>query len=204
VVFKYYLGGLAMDCGLSNSGHTILGVVIALVCVYAKSRFSLSNSRKINKENLKGFLQAIFADVNTLKSVYMADVGQEVEKIDGSQPFYMYYPITSNYFVVYDQNAHLLGELRDERMRGLIISIYTKAKILKDSFLHNNHEIKRLNDYKEELTLHDKPSLQERADSLERGLVQYANKIKVMHDDLLQEVNQLLEELPKSIKSNKF
>ncbi len=55
----------------------------------------------------------------------------------------MYYPLTQDYFTVYQSNAHLIGEIQNEDLRGLIILTYSAAKGVVDSYRYNNHIVEK-------------------------------------------------------------
>lgn len=79
-------------------------------------------------ENLRGLYNAIKSELEALWSRYSEGAGKEIESLVQDQPLLVYYPLTQDYFTVYQSNAHLIGEIDNEDLRALIILAYTAAK----------------------------------------------------------------------------
>ena len=82
---------------------------------------------------LLGILQAIHDEIETLWDNYMDGIGHHTEALADGQPLNIYYPVTQEYFTVYNTNAFFIGRIRDHDLRKLIVSTYSKARGLIDS-----------------------------------------------------------------------
>ena len=68
----------------------------------------------------------------------MSRVGAHVEVHGGQGPFEFYFPINSNYFVVYDSNAGGIGRVQSAELRKTVVETYARLKSLADTFGYNN------------------------------------------------------------------
>lgn len=87
-----------------------------------------------------GFLQAIHDEVDILWSRYTSNngIGVQLEALQPNQPMLVYFPIAQDYFPVYRGNTSLIGQIRDNELRRLIVAVYTKAAGMIDNVRMNN------------------------------------------------------------------
>ena len=115
---------------ISNTFFTIIGA--CLTYCYQKKI-----SKDDEQKRIFGFLISVKAEISGVWNRYYEEVGSHVENLQDHTGFDSYYPIFDRYFVVYDSNTNLLGELTQD-LSELIVETYLLAKGLKDSFLFNN------------------------------------------------------------------
>ena len=82
---------------------------------------------------IKGVLQAIHDEVETVFERYQETMGAGLESLKEGEPLLMYYPLVSDYFTVYNGNSFLIGRIPDNDLRKQIIKTYTLAKGMIDS-----------------------------------------------------------------------
>ena len=149
--------------------------------------------QEINEEQLiKSILQALYDEIDTLWNMYNNRVGIKLEALPEKTIFHLIYPVTQEYFTVYNGNSFLIGRIKDHDLRKAIITTYTRAKGLLDSFRMNNDLLQKF-DYFYLLHQETGNSVHEQARNIQHLLlIDYAEKLKVSHNELKQEVHNLL------------
>lgn len=97
-----------------------------------------------NRSRLKATLEAISTELELLFSRYKKTMGSIITGLSSDQVLNMYYSVTENYFTMFDNNAKLLGQLKNKELRNAIISTYINIKGLIEGFKINNW---RMRDY---------------------------------------------------------
>lgn len=155
----------------------------------------------LQKENqelmVKRLLQAIYDEIETMWEMYKEKLGFQVDALKDGEPFNYYVPVMQDYFTVYNGNAILIGHIPDADLRKAIVTTYTKARGLIDSFRLNNDFVQK-NEYWFQLHQQTQnPVHQQHFTTAYQILVDYARKIKKSHDDLKLSVTDLLRRLQK-------
>lgn len=121
----------------------IIGSVVGFGISYWRQKADKNSDEKKQTES---FLNAIKSEISSIWSRYYATIGESIENLKENEGFGSYYPIFDNYFIVYDNNTNLIGNL-DKELSEILVKTYTIAKGLKDSFLCNNKLLNELNRY---------------------------------------------------------
>jgi hypothetical protein len=134
----------------------------------------------------------------------------EIAKLISESPrfvFNYYYPLSQNYFIIYEQNAKLIGGIKDYNLSSLIIECYVLMKGLVDSFGLNNALVSRLENAQ---LLFNKTHSKEDAKvvlSLIKSLYNYSNQLKSAQKKIKTKMivseNSLLKLLERDFKSDK-
>jgi hypothetical protein len=195
----YSHGGSA--CSGTNSGRlglgALIGSIIALVATYLTHRLQVNDQLQKERETIKGVLQAIHDEVETLWESYMEEAGARLETLGDGEALDIYYPITQDYFTAYRMNAIFIGRIPNADIRKQIVLTYSKARALIDGFRLNNDFF-----YKHEFAYwlaeeSSSPIHRTRADGTYRTLINYAVKLKKAHSDIKHHVQTLLRDLRK-------
>lgn len=185
-----------------------IGVIGSIIGGAVGGWFSLRSTDKTHQQQrerdndarkaaVHGFLQAVHDEVETLWETYSAGAGGKVDALGENQPIAISYPVTHDYFTVYNSNAFLLGQVSDADLRKMIVVTYTKAKGLIDSYRMNNQLLQQ---YEYWYFLHQEtqnPIHLENAHSHWTRLTQYASAVKRQHHDVKSNVATLLRSLRK-------
>lgn len=185
-----------------------IGVIGSIIGGAIGGWFSLRSTDKAHRQQREresdsrkaivyGFLQAVHDEVETLWETYSASAGNQVEALGENLPLSISYPVTHDYFTVYNSNAFLLGQISDADLRKMIVVTYTKAKGLIDSYRMNNQLLQQ---YEYWHYLH-----QETQHAIHLGnaqahwatLTKYANAMKRQHQEVKVNVTALLRTLRK-------
>ncbi|MBP7709603.1 MAG: hypothetical protein KA100_00855 [Rickettsiales bacterium] len=108
--------------------------------------FQKKFSKDDEKKRTLAFLISIRAEISSVWSRYYEEIGIHLESLKEHSGFGSYYPIFDRYFVVYDNNTNLLGNVTTD-LSELIVKTYILAKGLKDSFLFNNDLLAKMTYY---------------------------------------------------------
>lgn len=175
---------------LLGGGCTLIGVLFA---------HKLSNRKRSREQSelLQGVLQGLHDEIETLWEIYTDRIGSHLDSLQDGQGFEGYWAVTQDYFTVYTSNCHLIGRITDVDLRKEIISTYSIAKSLVDSFKMNNELVSQL----EQAAIlaretQNEAHMQEVA--LRRQQVaNYAAGLKRIHADLKAKTSSLLRNLRK-------
>ena len=178
---------------------SIIGGTFTLKGVSISHKNDLKKQKTEESTLLKGFLLSIRGEIKTLWDRYMWGVGKDLEKLLVGKPFLVTYPLTQNYFIVYDSNASLIGKIEDDDLRELIVIAYTCAKGLIDSYKLNNDLVQKWGNLVLQYQLTNNPVFDQNAKALLVGLTDYVVGIKELHFEMKDNVAKLLEKLDKSI-----
>lgn len=170
-----------MDSGVASIvGSLIGGGMTGIASWWVMSR-TLRHNQQMEEERsnseVRSFLQAIQVEINVIADLY-SRVGTIVENLEDGCPFNGTYPIYYDYFTVYHSNARLLGKIKDDAVRKAIITYYSKAKGLVDSFRHNNELNLQRDHWVRVFDETQKPIHYHNYQKAEQTLVNYANGLK--------------------------
>jgi hypothetical protein len=142
----------------SIAGPMVAGLVTIVVgasAAYFGTKSALRAAQQTHLNNLalrkqdreaqvRGVIQAIYAELSSLSDIYRNEFQEEWEKFVKGEPFTTFYPISQDYFTVYNGNAALIGQIPDDELRTGVVRAYLASKGLVDSHLFNN---RLLDDY---------------------------------------------------------
>jgi hypothetical protein len=124
---------------------TVIGFVAAYIGARAtlratqeQHRNNLELQRQSQNETVRGVVQAIHAELKSLLEIYSSEYEQEWEKYTPGDAFWSFYPISQNYFTIFENNSAVIGLIPDDAIRTSIVRTYLHAKGLVDSHLYNN------------------------------------------------------------------
>ncbi|TDY01113.1 hypothetical protein [Thiohalophilus thiocyanatoxydans] len=187
---------------LSALGGAIIGGGIA-------GFFSLKSTNKAHEnavaleekkqlELMSGLLQGLHDELETLWDTYSDGVGVQLEALGEDKPLLMYYPVTQEYFPIYMGNSFLIGRIEDTDLRKKIVTTYTKARGLIDSYRLNNDMVKKFEHWQSMYRQTGQGVFNEHAEDYYGRLSKYAKKIKKSHDELKASKAEVLRALQKT------
>jgi hypothetical protein len=129
----------------------------------------------------------------------MLRMGKHVESLSAGTALLLYWPISQNYFNIYEGNSTLIGNIKNDDLRNLVILTYIQAKGLVDSFLMNNSLVQKQENYNlaylQSTETISQQFWRDRASEQQRGLIEYASGIKAQHYELKHNIETLLSKL---------
>lgn len=194
-----------MPFDLASFGSGIVGAVVGGITAgyfaLRSAKQNHDNQLKIIRENeeklIKGLLQAIHDEIETIFERYQETMGSRLESLADGQPLLFYYPLVSDFFTVYNGNSFLLGRIQDNDLRKQIIKTYSLGKAIVDSFRMNNDLIQKF-EYWDQIFQESKNEVhKQKALAMFASLIQYAKGLKTTHQQLKEESSQLLRSLRK-------
>ena len=173
----------------------IENLVSALLGGFVTGRFTLRGVKETHRNDIEledkkqkavveAFLHALHDEIKTVWEVYQAQMGSVIENLQNEDALLFYYPVTQEYFTVYNSNNHLIGHVKDAEIRRLIVEFYVKAKGLVDSFKMNNQMLKEYAQWIHLYNLTRNPCFQQNADNKLSTMKDYAEKLAVSHWEL--------------------
>jgi hypothetical protein len=190
----------------SSFGSAISGAVIggfiagffALKSTQQSFDNQKSQSDESEKKLIKGVLQAIHDELETIFERYQDTMGSKIDNINDQEALAFYYPLVSDFFTVYNGNSFLIGRIPDNDLRKKIIKTYTIAKGMVDSFRLNNDLVSKW-EFSEKLYAESQLEVhKQQAVAHYSALVDYAKSLKDSHASFKVEVNDLLRVLRKN------
>ncbi len=177
--------GVALSSALIGGGLTLMGVVWTL-------QEQKREAKEKEAEYIKALLQAFHTELETLWGVYKEGIGASIENMGNNEPMYFSWPLTLEYFTVYNTNAGSIGRIRDRELRKQIITTYTKARTMIDAVRMNNELLQEWE--RDKLSFSDKAG----TDARFERLVDYAKTLKQSHLELESMALELLQHLEKN------
>ncbi len=176
--------------GLLGGCCTLLGVLVA-------HKLSERNRRREQAKLLQGMLQGLHDEIETLWEIYVERMGSRVETLQDGEGIEGYWAVTQDYFTIYTSNCHLIGRISDVDLRKEIISTYTIAKSLLDSFRMNNELVSQLEHAILLANETGNEAHMEEAALRRKQVVTYAIGLKRIHAELKDRASSLLRNLRK-------
>jgi len=141
---------------------------------------------------IKGFVQSIKTEVQTLWDRYQEGIGNDLEALPQGQPLLAFYPVTQDYFTIYNGSSFLVGRIKNERLRNAIVKVYTQARGLIDSYRLNNDLIRELQNLDSLNTQVGGGVFIPRINAHRQGLLNYAPVLRELHQKVKESVENLL------------
>lgn len=126
------------DALLSSGVGAFIGSALTLAGAYLVHWLEKKETTRKEAEHLLGLLQGIHDEIETLWESYSTSIGAHTEALPDNSPMLMFWPITQDYFTIYNTNAFFIGKIKDHDLRKQIVATYAKARGLIDSFRMNN------------------------------------------------------------------
>lgn len=133
------------DAALQNLVGFAAGLIGAVVggvfTLYATNKTIREQNLKDDREEQKevqNLLEALAVEIGALWGFHMKRVGAAVESLKPGDAIEFYYPLTQDYFTVYNENADKIGKVPSDELRTAIVSCYNKCKKVVDGFKYNN------------------------------------------------------------------
>ncbi len=179
-----------IDPNVANTIITAISTVVAGIIggwIGARSTKSateraLNHNLTLQEEDrravLRGALLGIRAELEQLLMISQAEeIETDVnEAVVNERPLHVVYPIHLNYFIIYEANASLIGQITDDELRKAIISTYLLASSLINSLKHNSEMEEEYRRMVRELEI--VPT----RNALLIDMIGYAETIKASHD----------------------
>lgn len=87
---------------------------------------------------IRSLLSSMGVELNALWQFHQRRIGLKVEELKEGEAVLFYYPLTQDYFTIYNSNASFVGRLDDTELRKVIVVTYNKCKKVVDGFIYNN------------------------------------------------------------------
>ena len=160
-------------------------------------RQALDVQKQNQKKIVKGFLQAVHDEIETLWETYQSGIGVQLEALKDGYALLAFYPVTQDYFTVYSSNGFLIGHVEDADLRKLIVQVYSKARGLIDSYKMNNDMLGKLEFWANLHKETNNPVHKQNEQGQLTAMQLYAKRMKKSHAEVKEFSGQLLRRLRK-------
>jgi len=181
-------------------GAVIGGLLTGAFSIFAVNKsenFARDSKTKQDKRTLKGLLQALHDELESVNDRYQETMGAQIESLPDGQPLLVYYPVINDFFTVYNANAHLIGTIENNDLRKSIVRTYVLAKGLVDSFRMNNDLVAKYEHWHVRFAETNHELHKQNALAQFSALVIYAKLLKKSHEDVQKSVAELMRTLRK-------
>ena len=190
---------LNWDSLYSAAIGAFVGSTLTLLATYLSHRWQVKAQEKREEQAINSLLQAIHDEIETLWGLYMQGIGHQLEALEKNMPFDVFYPVTQDYFTVYTSNADLIGRIKDHDLRRQIVTTYSMARGLVDSYRLNNNLVQKHEHVYWMLKKTDDHFHEQMAFGHYQALVEYAEVLKKVHGKVKKQVAELLRTLQKHL-----
>lgn len=126
---------IALLGGLIGS---IITVIVQIIIEYLK----------YDNEN-EALIRALRTEILELEHIFIAEFQNKF--FDKEEIYWFYYPVMSDYFMIYHSNCSKIGRIKDNKLRHTIIALYSTVTYLIDCLKSNNACI---DDYNEAIRIY--------------------------------------------------
>lgn len=174
--------------GLVAGSFTLFGVLLA-------HKKDLHTKEKRREEEIRAFLQTIYTQLKLGQESYQANIGDAIERLKKDKPLDKYYP-EIEFFVFYKGDSNLIGQIRDDELRKLIVRTEAETRGLNAAIKLNNdlrEKYWRSNDYFKRTARPDDALEADSWETLMRKLV--PGQLKPRHQIVKEYISKLLQKL---------
>ncbi len=171
------------------------GIVTGVFSMHAtKAAIRRENDKERRREDkeINNLLDALGVELGTLWGFHMSRIGKIVEELPEGAALEFYYPLTQDYFTVYNSSAAMIGRVKNHELRQSIVVCYNKCKKVVDGFKYNNELYRDWRDMADYSHYTNSPRLEAKR----VALIEYAQVIREDHYELKGYVEELLAMLP--------
>jgi hypothetical protein len=195
----------------------VVSIIVGLLAAYLGAKATREATRQATKdeqdfhrnirqseraEETKGVVQAIYTELSCLWIIYRDEFMEEWKNLSPEEPLKIYYPLTQDYFTIFNSNSSQIGQIPHEELRTAIVKAYLSAKGLVDSHRLNNRILDDITQMENQLAASIDPvasiGLQDRLTALNAELVNYTPQLRSSYEDAkdsVRNVLRLIEEL---------
>jgi hypothetical protein len=196
--------GLDLSNLLSAFAGAIIGGLFTLWGARIQIKAQAAHKRVEDIEAERRLLTIVFEELSVNWAMYQKNIANRIEAVLPKSGLHYFFPLISDFFPVYRQNAGKLGSISDEAIRGGIVSVFASASGMLDSLRYNNHILQILSDL--EIATQRQTGTRLSPDAPERRQVEdYGSVLREMHDDLVLRVNGVFADFKRlgiPLKSN--
>jgi hypothetical protein len=189
-----------------NVANTIITAISTLVAGFiggwvgsratrAATERALAHNLRLQEDSrraaLRGVLLGIRAEFEALVAVGEEErIGPDINAaVSKSDALHVIYPIHLNYFVIYESNASLIGQIPEDELRSAVIGAYISAASLISALKHNSE----MESNYREITAHPSAISNKALHTVREDMAHYAPTIKGLYEDALTRIHRLFK-----------
>ncbi len=184
---------------------SVIGALIGGLLAMVSAWFTLNRQHKNDqikakeeeKKAIDSLLKSIYSELDALWKQYMKGIEYwkgfedwpDGKAIEGT------FPISGEYFTIYNNTSHLIGRVKDDNLRDGIIRLYLQARGLMDAWKMNNFLNEKCANQEVTYQVDRGPASLERLNRLQESLKSYAPSVIEYHNDTEVQIKSLLKAL---------
>lgn len=190
----------------------VVSIIVGLLAAYLGAKATREATRQATKdeqdfhrntrqsekaEETKGVIQAIYTELSCLWIIYRDEFMEEWGNLPPGEALRIYYPLTQDYFTIFNSNSSQIGQIPHEELRTAIVKAYLSAKGLVDSHRLNNRILDDITHIENQLaaSINDHltmAGLRGRLTTLNAELVNYTPTLRSSYEDARDSVQNVL------------
>ncbi|MHC4425117.1 MAG: hypothetical protein ACYSYV_03355 [Planctomycetota bacterium] len=180
---------------------SLIGGGMALLGVLFTHWLDSRKRKQAEEQALQNLYRAILVEFSAFWEWYQEGPGRTLESLEEGEPLRAYVAATREYFSVYRSNSILVGRIRDDELRDILVKTYVQIQALMDAyqlygdFLEKHQEC----EWSAGENGNEAHKLRARTGSL--MAVGYSVALRQKHDIVKQNVHRLIELLEQNIES---
>jgi hypothetical protein len=167
----------------------VIGGVFTLRATNKAVQMENAKELRRDEKEVQNLLEALGVEIRILLEFHQRRIGYKVEQLPEGEPLACYYPLTQDYFTIYNANAAMIGRIKNPDLREAIVICYNKCKKVVDAFKYNND---LYIEYRNLLNDDSSPRTDKMIAHKRQELVDYAVVIKEDHYELQGYVERMM------------
>jgi hypothetical protein len=180
---------------------------MVLLGVRYTHRLDLKKQKCEEEKLLQNLYKSLLVEFSTFWHWYQEGPGRTLESLEEGEPLLTHVAVTQQYFSVYKGNSILIGRIRDDELREILIKTYIQIQALIDAYqIYCDFLEKHQESRSGSRTFHTANGKDNEADKLRARTgslmaVGYSVALRQKHDIVKQNMQRLTKLLEKNIKS---
>jgi hypothetical protein len=191
---------------LASLVGALVGGAVALIGVFWADRLNRRRDRADEQNTVRAFLQAVLTEVEACWHRAKNTSNPAIESLPPGKAFETEVFIKTDFFTVYHNNSHYLGQVRDDDLRKQIVATITTYKALVETYNVNTQFFLQWQETKYlEFVTRDKELKRyygRKAEYEYEKLRGWATALKRDHFQLKQQIETLLPALRRAIETS--
>jgi hypothetical protein len=159
----------------------VLAGLFALLAVEKQEKVSRKLVADEDEAMITATVRAMMAELDVIYERYQATVGGLLEKLEEGKAFIYFFPVFSDFFTIYNTNAHVIGRIRSAELRSKFVKTYVLSKGLVDSFVLNNKMLEEFATADAVARANGNAAQKDTAHAALMSLEMYGGQLKQMH-----------------------
>ena len=174
---------------------SLIGGIFVLIGTWITAYCDRQKKKDESQQLLKSTLSAISTELEILYERYQNTAGLQLNELSSGSSLDFYYSFTENYLTVFENNARLLGHLKDDELRKSIIRTYIDIKALIDGLKLNSTMLSNYDSLRSYDLFHANSFTQTKLQEIDVHRKKFGGLLKKEHDNLSIQIPRLIQKI---------